>query len=778
MAKSSLEKKKARRKAKQKHRRQQEARIQVREKAEDVYQLGLWHIDNNRFDKAILCFEKAIKLDAENMEYIKALGYLGNQLQRTDIELKALDKIYRMGQLNPDLIPSYCRMLATSGRHADALSIAVAHLPMFPELKTRRKSGPYATLSEIILLCRAQLKMDEMTTAALTSPAEKGLPTQPPAPKAPEAQLPKALPVAQNRELEPIPVHLEIDIESFQKPFAAGQWNDEQRYHLALEGTRIRFKESFESLICLAGLKNIRSLWYQEETARKVLRRFRGRALLADEVGLGKTIEAGIVLREYIERGMVKSALVLTPTPLVSQWKEELAAKFDLAFVSTDDAAFRGNGDRFWQQPFVLASINQAKSKKNYDQVTARDYDLVIVDEAHHLKSRTTLNWKLVNALKKRFLLLLTATPVENNLLELYNLITLLKPGQLKTASEFKKEFMTRGDPTDPQNRTRLRALLGEVMIRNTRALADIDLPPRFAETVRVEPTASEQALYERITRFCRQLQAGQQGTRYRLLMKNLLEEAGSSPRAVALTLGRMQEKKDLPEPLKRENQAIHNLCRTMDDTRKNRLLHKMLQKIPGKKIVFVKYLGTVEHLSDFLSWEQIPHALFHGGLTNAEKDASIQRFHDDVDVLVTTEVGGEGRNLQFCHQMINYDLPWNPMKIEQRIGRIHRIGQEKEVRIFNFCAAGSIEDYILDVLDRKINMFEMVIGEIDMIMGRVRGEPDFSELVFDIWLKAEDETERKKEFGQLASQLKRSKTSYEKTKALDEKLFGETYEL
>lgn len=191
-----------------------------------------------------------------------------------------------------------------------------------------------------------------------------------------------------------------------------------------------------------------------------MLKRFRGRALLSDEVGLGKTIEASIVLKEYIQRGMVKSALILTPTSLVSQWKDELRTKFGLDFLSTDDPNHRKKGNRFWKAPFILASINFAKSKKNFSLVTEREYDIVIVDEAHHLKNRNTLNWKLVNTLKKRFLLLLTATPVENNLLELYNLITLLKPGQLKTASEFRKEFMTRGDPTDPQNRSRLKALL------------------------------------------------------------------------------------------------------------------------------------------------------------------------------------------------------------------------------------------------------------------------------------------------------------------------------
>jgi SNF2 family DNA or RNA helicase len=469
--------------------------------------------------------------------------------------------------------------------------------------------------------------------------------------------------------------------------------------------------------------------------------------------------------------------LILTPTPLVSQWKEELKTKFNLDFPSTDDPGFEKNNPNFWDQPFILASINQAKSKRNVEAVTRREYDMVIVDEAHHLKNRNTLNWKLVNALKKRFLLLLTATPVENNLMELYNLITLLKPGQLKTASAFRERFMTKGDPTSPQNRARLKELLGQVMIRNTRAVAKVNIPPRFAETIRVEPTASERDLYERIALLVQDINHNC-GAGNQLLLKNLLAEAGSSPRAVELTLARMLSKKTLSADHLPQVQAIHNLSRSMDNTAKNQILLKLIRSRPGKKVVFVKYLGTQEQIMEFLDWENISYAWFHGGMTNQTKDEQIQRFRESRDILVTTEIGGEGRNLQFCHQMINYDLPWNPMKIEQRIGRIHRIGQENEVRIFNLCAMGSIEDYILDVLDRKINMFEMVIGEIDMVLGRVGGEKDFSDRVFDIWLQSASPAEREKGFARLATRLKRSKTQYQTTQALDEKLFGENYEL
>jgi SNF2 family DNA or RNA helicase len=237
-------------------------------------------------------------------------------------------------------------------------------------------------------------------------------------------------------------------------------------------------------------------------------------------------------------------------------------------------------------------------------------------------------------------------------------------------------------------------------------------------------------------------------------------------------------ENNELLPALEGEVRAILNLCRTIDASRKNAVLLELIRSSADKAIVFVKYQATLQYLSDFLEAERIPHTVFHGGLTSAQKEDRIRRFEGDIPLLIATEVGGEGRNLQFCHRLINYDLPWNPMKIEQRVGRLHRIGQQHEVTIFNLCAAGSAEDYILEILDKKINMFEMVIGEIDMILGRIQGDQEFSDLILDIWTQTPDEDERRQAFTRLGSLMKRLKSGYEKTKTLDEKLFGENFEL
>ena len=784
MAKDKHARRKARVKAKKKERKKALTAVQRREKADFFLHEAMWFEDGMEYEKALGKIEKALRSAPNDPDVLRVQGRIASKAGRPDLETKACRHLYRTGNLPEEFVANLCWGLIFEGQGQEALGIANETLRA---IAGRRKKGTAALRKTLVAVqehCAAVIENAAIAAEALQKgriskapPPSEAVPAKPAASKATGAR-PAAGDLGRNKPapIADVPVSVSIDADAFAAVLSNGRFKDPEVYALALEAQQIRFRESYDQLICLPFLKNVRSLPYQEETARKVLKDFRGRALLADEVGLGKTVEAGIVLKEYIQRGMIKSALILTPTPLVSQWKDELQSKFGLAFPSTDDPDFRTGKNGFWTSPFLLASINIAKSKKHFDTVTKREYDLVVVDEAHHLKNRSTLNWKLVNALKKRFLLLLSATPVENNLIELYNLITLLKPGQLKTATEFRNEFMTRGDPTDPQNRVRLKELLGRVMIRNTRAVARINLPPRFAYTTQVEPSPHEKELYDRVTKLVQQINADS-GTRRKLVLKNLLATAGSSPPAVAKTVEKMLLSPDLSDASYRQARAIVNLTRSMGDTRKNEMLHGLIRSMPGKTIVFVKYIATLEHLSDFFTWQNIGHCLFHGAMDNAEKDRQILEFKEEKNILLTTEIGGEGRNLQFCHQMINYDLPWNPMKIEQRIGRIHRIGQEKEVVVHNLCAVGSAEEYILDILDKKINMFELVIGEIDMILGRIRGEREFSEMVYDIWVQSFDAKERRKGFGRLAAQLVRSKNGYLKTRELDEKLFGETYE-
>jgi SNF2 family DNA or RNA helicase len=159
------------------------------------------------------------------------------------------------------------------------------------------------------------------------------------------------------------------------------------------------------------------------------------------------------------------------------------------------------------------------------------------------------------------------------------------------------------------------------------------------------------------------------------------------------------------------------------------------------------------------------------------EKDESIESFRELVPVLLTSETGGEGRNIQFANVIMNYDLPWNPMKIEQRIGRVHRIGQTQDVFIFNFCIKDSIEEYILRVLHDKINMFELIVGEIESILGNLNDDFDFSETVMSLWLKNQSQNELDTAFNGLADDLLDAKNQYQETSELDEQIFGEDFE-
>jgi superfamily II DNA or RNA helicase len=538
---------------------------------------------------------------------------------------------------------------------------------------------------------------------------------------------------------------------------------------LRVEYARLEVQRGFDDLLCVNAIQGVDRYWYQLETAKKVLKYFHGRVLLCDEVGLGKTIEAGMLMKEYLLRGMVNNILILTPAPLVSQWQEEMAQKFGIGFATTDDPLFSTDPDRFWRAPFIIASIHTAKSSKNFPRVASNFYDLVVVDEAHHLKNRNTLNWKLVNEIKKRFIFLLTATPVQNNLIELFNLITLLKPGQFKTERLFRQAYMQRGDSRKPANREQLRELLRDVMVRNTRSAIDLKLPRRFAATARLEPSATERDLYNGITEFVR----ARSDSLPAPLLQILLKEAGSSPAALRATLLRLRSER---------GESVDNLLNLAENvgeiSREKTLLEILGKNQEEKKVVFVQYLKTLDSVASLLERRGLPFALFCGDLSTREKDEAIRRFREDLPILLSTESGGEGRNLQFCNTLINFDLPWNPMRIEQRIGRLHRIGQNRDVFIFNLSVRETLEDHILHILETKINMFEMVIGEIEPLLGHLGEEREFEDIVMEIWMHSRNYEEARSRFEVFGQDLVKAKADYLESKELDREIFAEDYEV
>jgi superfamily II DNA or RNA helicase len=570
-----------------------------------------------------------------------------------------------------------------------------------------------------------------------------------------------AIPFSADFDLAPL-------LAAMQKPpDSDGGWHGlrERFAHLGLA-------QGFDELLCLPHLRGIETFWYQVETVRKVLKQFRGRVLLADEVGLGKTVEAGMVLKEYLLRGIIDSVLVLVPASLVGQWREELETKFDISCATTQDALLRSDPGRFWNHKYLIASLALARRSEHAARLIGRSFDLVIVDEAHHLRDRSSQSYKLVDALNKRFLLLLSATPVQNDLIELYNVLTLLKPGIFKTLKEFRAAYMTPGKPRQPANPERLRALMRDAMVRNTRAVVALKLPRRHAVTIRVDGAEGERAAYQELATAARTLAAGG-SVGSRLALQHLLGAAGSSPAAAAAAVRRFADRhSNAPRWY-----ALAQRWASVANSGKGAALLELLRRNPEeKKLVFVHYRETLAHIADLLAREGLAFARFEGGLSGADKDAAVAAFRESVPVLLCTESGGEGRNIQFCNTLINFDVPWNPMAIEQRIGRIDRIGQQREVFVFNLVTRDTLEERILQLLDQKISMFELVVGEVGAILGGLEDDGDFAGLMLDAWLHT-TEASRNEAFDALGRRLHEAKQQHEGAKALDESLFGEDFE-
>ncbi len=759
-------------------------RISQREKIEDYKRHTSYLLHEHNWGDALRYAQKGLKLAPTNacfFDYaclaasnlkddltllkLMMLGWQQNKITHVCNALLLADLIFQYQNKEIELLQEiFTAVLTDLNRFQDALDVK------------QRKQAEY-------LLAQVQ-RMIKNKHIQSDNPSSQDPPssTPPEAPARPEAlSHPPDDSVNQTTgdappELLPDPhVQFDIDTSDFLNVIVSGRCSDIRDLNLTLSAYRLGFRSSYDQLICLGALIGVESFWHQQETARKVLRSFRGRAILADEVGLGKTIEACLILKEYILRGLVKSALIIVPSSLIAQWKEELLSKFNIEVVTSTDPLFRDDPEQFWQAPFLLVSLQTARSRRRMDAVCARSYDMLIVDEAHHLKNQTTLNWKLVNTIQKTFLLLLTATPVQNNLEELYNLVTLLKPGHLKTRKAFKEQFVARGNPTDPQNRERLRELLKEVMVRNTRSASQIHLPPRFATTAKIVSAQEETLFYQELSRFASTVAEMNMPFLNRMVLRKLLEAAGSS-HAAALA---MIERIDISRPdadIASRIQQLLKLGKAIKVSAKAVQVMDFLQASADQKIVFVNHLATLSYLHDMIQRRGISCVVYQGSMSSEQKTAAIQSFRNGCRVLLATGSGGEGHNLQFCHVLINYDLPWNPMEIEQRIGRLHRIGQEKAVEVYNFCLSGTIEDEILEILDKKINMFELVVGEVDMILGRLQGDQEFSDMVYELWVTHPEEAERKKAFHALAARIKRARTAYENSKELDEKLFHEDF--
>jgi len=512
----------------------------------------------------------------------------------------------------------------------------------------------------------------------------------------------------------------------------------------------------------------IQRLDYQERTALRALGPLRGRALLSDEVGLGKTIEAGLALKEWLTRGMVKRFLVLTVPSLVDQWEEELSDKFNLATVTTNHAAFRSDAANFWRENSgIVASLHTVKQAAHLEIARAINWDLVIVDEAHYLRNRESQAWQAVNALPRQFLLLLTATPVQNSLEELYNLITLLQPGQLPSPKEFRARFMDPKRPRQPREPEELRRLLGQVMIRNTRANAGVNLPPRRAETALFEPDPNERVFWEQWEAELRAELAGLPPGQQTLWGRLLLQAAGSSPAAWREALEKF--------PNRERAAAWRDRAPLAGSWKRKCGLLPPLARGEGGVVVFTQFLRTQAALAESLRAAGVETFVINGGTPPPDRQPVTESFQKRGGALLLTHSGTEGRNLQFCHRLVNFDLPWNPMEIEQRIGRLHRLGQQHPVRIYNLVQRGTLQEQLLQILQEKLNLFELVVGETGLILGERFAGDEFADEVLRRWRESEGRVGEALE--SLGNELAAARDGYQEVKQLDETLFAKDYE-
>ncbi|MFD2759396.1 DEAD/DEAH box helicase [Lentibacillus juripiscarius] len=458
---------------------------------------------------------------------------------------------------------------------------------------------------------------------------------------------------------------------------------------------------SFDGLKALEYLPQMEFMDHQISSAKQVMEDMNGRAILADEVGLGKTIEAGLILKEYMLRGLVKKALIIVPASLVNQWANELNEKFYIPAVT-----FRKSHP--WDQyDVIITSIDTAKRSPHREQILEQDYDFLLVDEAHKLKNHKTKNYDFVKSIKKKYCLLLTATPVQNRLVEIFNLVSILKPGHLGDYDTFLKQY-GKDRKTIGQDGY-LKQLIQKVMIRNTRQTAKFDTIKRKIETVWVDFTEEENNVYSQLENMTEMLPAFSKIT--------LLRELCSSREACYLSLKKMMEDKEKEEWIRPVTEEIEQLPQHVKAAKVVDLINQIGDE---KVIIFTEYRATQFYLQWYLKENGITSVPYRGGFNKGKKDWMKQLFENHAQVLIATEAGGEGINLQFCNHLINYDLPWNPMRLEQRIGRIHRYGQERDVHIYNLAIRGTVEEHIMTLLYEKINLFEQVIGNLDSILAEL----------------------------------------------------------
>jgi SNF2 family DNA or RNA helicase len=513
-------------------------------------------------------------------------------------------------------------------------------------------------------------------------------------------------------------------------------------YALRLRAHDPVLRPSFDRLLAPGALQErLRPHPYQLRVVEQALTMTATGVILADEVGLGKTIEAGLLYTELALRGLAQTVLILAPKSLLPQWQEQLRELFDADFTLTDEKRFGG----FESEPRLICSLQQFV--RSFDKLRERTFDLVIVDEAHLLANLSSKRRQAVAALPARRRLLLTATPVANKVTDLYSLVDLAAPGRLGTPREFENTYIA--DPgtaraVKPYKVEELRAVANEVMLRTRRADTGIAFVGRTVETRSIPPAPAEDALITDVTAYLRALyrrevtNRANRGAVVRQIMA-LQQSLSSSPQAIEQSLRKRAER----HPDERgELLALADRCRGVTSAKEQLFLETLRDLGQETALVFTLRLETAARLRAVARSVGRSAETYVGALNRAERERLVRKFNAGaLTTLIATDAGAEGLNLQErCRTVINLDLNWNPMKLEQRIGRVHRLGQTREVRVINMALKDTIDDYVVRLLYEKINLFTLTIGALETVLAETQDdELDLEERLLEILLEHDD---------------------------------------
>jgi ERCC4-related helicase len=543
---------------------------------------------------------------------------------------------------------------------------------------------------------------------------------------------------------------LDILSEKFEKGFTSSL----VRFQLRENLDEVQSKPGFDELVSLEELPLVVKMPHQQDAALKALKTMKGRALLADEVGLGKTIEAGMVLKELIRRSLASRILILCPQQLRKQWQAELYEKFHEIFLILGRDI---DTPLTWFSDHIISSYNTIIDPLHKEILLSQNYDLVILDEAHNLNLPENAEiLQVVKTIQKKYFLLLSATPMHSSLDELYNIITLLRPGHFEDIDKFQDEFVEVETMRPKQeNILRLRHSLHEVMIRHSREQVskEYHFPERNPQTWTLKLNKESREFYDDFKDFYKREAADITNPSVIKLLNSIVERLCSSKKAFGSSVASLDSNKYVQRQFRGKNFLVNLKTYRVKypDSFITPKLEKLIELLtdPNLKMERVLVFSQYQETADFIILElkrKCPTLrerlkLYDEKSPSAERERVIEQFnHKDNQILICPGEASEGLNLQVCSFMINFDLPWDPMKLEQRIGRIQRIGGKHKINIINLVLENTIENDILNILQDKIKIFEAVIGQVEAIIGNIQDEVDIPTIIGNIFLERQME--------------------------------------